>query len=84
MRAYELTRAKAVAKISVVSDTVDGKKSVARLSTGLDVSSRDRVGVLTNLGNLPMSGASNDSWKSTKSECDTQRNSLCSSKKRKG
>ncbi len=36
MRAQDLTTAKTVAKISVVSNTAGGKKSVARRSTGLD------------------------------------------------
>jgi hypothetical protein len=37
--AQDLTTAKTVAKISVVSNTAGGKKSVARRSTGLDYSS---------------------------------------------
>jgi hypothetical protein len=39
MRAQDLTTAKTVAKISVVSNTAGGKDSVARRSTGLDYSS---------------------------------------------
>jgi hypothetical protein len=39
MRPQDLTTAKTVAKISVVSNTAGGKKSVARRSTGLDYSS---------------------------------------------
>ena len=39
MRAQDLTTAKTVAKITVVSNTAGGKKSVARRSTGLDYSS---------------------------------------------
>ena len=40
MRPQDLTTAKTVAKISVVSNTAGGKKSLARRSTGLDYSSR--------------------------------------------
>jgi hypothetical protein len=39
MRPQDLTTAKTLAKISVVSNTAGGKKSVARRSTGLDYSS---------------------------------------------
>jgi hypothetical protein len=39
MRPQDLTTAKTVAKVSVVSNTAGGKKSVARRSTGLDYSS---------------------------------------------
>jgi hypothetical protein len=39
MRPQDLATAKTVAKISVVGNTVGGKKSVARRSTGLDYSS---------------------------------------------
>jgi hypothetical protein len=39
MRPQDLATAKTVAKISVVSNTAGGKKSVARRSTGLDYSS---------------------------------------------
>jgi hypothetical protein len=39
MRPQDLTTAKTLAKISVVSDTAGGKKSVARRSAGLDYSS---------------------------------------------
>ena len=39
MRPQDLTTAKTVAKISMVSNTAGGKKSVARRSTGLDYSS---------------------------------------------
>ena len=39
MRPKSLTMAKTVAKVSVVSDTAGGRKSVARRSTGLDYSS---------------------------------------------
>jgi hypothetical protein len=39
MRPQDMTTAKTVAKISVVSNTAGGKKSLARRSTGLDYSS---------------------------------------------
>ena len=39
MRPQDLTRAETLAKISVVSNTAGGKKSVAPRSTGLDYSS---------------------------------------------
>ena len=42
MRPQDLTTAKTVAKISVVSNTAGGKKSVARRSTGLDYASAFR------------------------------------------
>jgi hypothetical protein len=39
MRPQDMATAKTVAKVSVVSNTAGGKKSVARRSTGLDYSS---------------------------------------------
>jgi len=52
MRPQDLATAKTVAKISVVSNTAGGKKSVARRSTGLDYSSKQFRAVATRFDKL--------------------------------
>jgi hypothetical protein len=52
MRPQDLSTAKTVAKISVVSNTAGGNKSVARRSTGLDYSSWGCVGGVVGAGEV--------------------------------